>query len=353
MRVTPFTGAAPYRFWRRALVGTPPFLLDPVTVVPFKITRHDKVATAGSCFAQHISRNLTRVGFNYFVTEQAPSDMPVEAAQAENYGVFSARYGNVYTSRQFVQLLKRAFYGLSPELSAWTRSDGAYIDPFRPQINESGFLNIQDLQYARELHLEAVRELFRELDVFIFTLGLTETWIHKPDGMAVPIAPGVAGGDWDPELYEFRNLTVSEIIVDMKEAIEIIREVNPDSRIILTVSPVPLIATSVDRHILISNTYSKSALRAAAEDLCANFHQTMYFPSYEIITSLSNGNRYYEDDLRSIDPAGVAHVMRIFFRHLIEESATRAAPTRGLDIRSEIADASRVICDEEAIDPKK
>ena len=48
-----------------------PCLLDPVVSAKFTIGRDHKVATAGSCFAQHIARKLQATGFNYFVAEKA------------------------------------------------------------------------------------------------------------------------------------------------------------------------------------------------------------------------------------------------------------------------------------------
>ena len=68
----------------------------------------DRIATAGSCFAQHISRSLSGAGFRYLVTEPAPEGMDAAAAAAANYGTYSARYGNIYTARQLKQLLERA-----------------------------------------------------------------------------------------------------------------------------------------------------------------------------------------------------------------------------------------------------
>ncbi|KAK0329975.1 hypothetical protein LTR94_034641, partial [Friedmanniomyces endolithicus] len=71
--------------------------MDPMSRAPFMISASDKVATMGSCFAQHISRRLQASGFNYFVPEAAPASLSAAEAKAANYGVFSARYGNIYT----------------------------------------------------------------------------------------------------------------------------------------------------------------------------------------------------------------------------------------------------------------
>ncbi|WP_202966235.1 GSCFA domain-containing protein, partial [Staphylococcus aureus] len=56
----------------------------------------------------------------------------------------------------------------------------------------------------------------------------------------------------------------------------------------------------------------------AAQRLADTRDDTLYFPSYEIITSPEGAFRYLESDLRSVSKDGVDHVMRVFFRHLTE-----------------------------------
>src|SRR5690349_13713160 len=97
----PYQGLPDYAFWRRAVASPLPAAVDPVTSVPFTIAAADAVATAGSCFAQHLSNTLARQGFNYLVTEAAPLSA---GAADENYGVFPARFANIYNTRQLVQL---------------------------------------------------------------------------------------------------------------------------------------------------------------------------------------------------------------------------------------------------------
>jgi hypothetical protein len=60
-----------HALWRRAVANVPAPELDPVVDVPFMIGAHDKVATSGSCFAQHIGRYLRDSGLYYYVTETA------------------------------------------------------------------------------------------------------------------------------------------------------------------------------------------------------------------------------------------------------------------------------------------
>ena len=105
--------------------------------------------------------------------------------------LFSALYGNIYTIRQLLQLFDRAHGNFSPRDKAWVREDGRYVDPFRPFIPTHAYATPENVEEARARHLQAVQRVFSGCDVFIFTLGLTETWISDQDGAVFPIAPGV------------------------------------------------------------------------------------------------------------------------------------------------------------------
>jgi hypothetical protein len=360
----PYRGLADCAFWRRSVGGVPPFAVDPVVEVPFKIGEADLIATAGSCFAQHIARRLQEQRLNYFVAETAPPEVPTNDAGAYNYGTFSARYGNVYTTRQLVQLFDRAYGVFLPTLPIWRGPNGEFIDPFRPRIQPRGFVSEAELLEDRRRHLECTRRLFEELDVLVFTLGLTEGWEYKPDGAAIPLAPGVAGGTWDPEFYAFRNYSVHEVERDLATFIEKLTAVNLRCRIILTVSPVPLAATYEKRHVLESTCLSKAVLRVAAANCAGSHGNVAYFPAYEIITGPHAGGRYFEDDLRSVTKSGVDHVMRVFFSHYVQDSRCPSfrygAPLSKMNVqpgaftrvmKAELAALSNVVCDEDAIQP--
>lgn len=197
-----------------------------------------------------------------------------------------------------------------------------------------------------------MRRLFESLDVFVFTLGLTEGWQATADGAAFPLCPGVAAGTFDPEAYAFRNQPVEEVIADLAAFADALKAVNPRARLILTVSPVPLVATYEGRHVLQSTVHSKAVLRVAAQRLADTRDDTLYFPSYEIITSPEGAFRYLESDLRSVSKDGVDHVMRVFFRHLTEGGDQDALPasSRSLhEARHEFARQAAVVCDEELL----
>jgi hypothetical protein len=349
----PYAGKPDRQFWRRSVSGRDPEQVDPVARVPFNISRTDQVATAGSCFAQHIARHLQAIGFRYFVPEDRPA---YPFSEDENYGTFSARYGNVYTVRQLWQLFQRAYGMFAPVDMAWRRADSRFIDPFRPRVQAGGFASAAELLAERESHLAAVRRVFEECDVFIFTLGLTEGWVARADGAVFPLAPGTVTAEGEADAYAFHNLTVAEMEADLGRFINALRSVNPGCRVLLTVSPVALVATYEDTHVLSATIYSKSALRVVAEMATQAFPLVGYFPSYEMITGPQARSAFFEDDLREVRPEGVAYVMSVFARHYLGDSAPAAVPTPTLPGRlmreqgAVIRETQGVICDEEQIE---
>lgn len=319
----PYSNLPDHAFWRRSVASVAADQLDPVASAPFHLARTDKIATIGSCFAQHISNTIAREGYNYLITERAP--LTTHAAP-ENYGVYPARFANVYTTLQFLQLFERAYGLFEPTDAVWRRPDGAFVDPFRPQIQAAGFPTEDAVRADRLAHLACVRRMFEDADVLVFTLGLTETWLAEADGAAVPTAPGVVAESPRGAAYRFHNASVSEMTRDLSRAFAMIREVNPRARFVLTVSPVPLIATYAPQHVLVATTYSKSALRVVAEEMSRQ-EGVAYFPSYEIITGSYARAAYFRDDLREVTPEGVAHVMSVFRRHYLSpEAAANASP---------------------------
>lgn len=350
MSQSPYSKLPDHQFWRRAVAGVEPFRFDPVVATRFTIDRNERVATSGSCFAQHIANRLSKIGFNYLVTE-AGGELPVDERKRLNYGVFSARFGNVYTTRQLLQLFEECFDGRKPAEAVWRRADGRFVDALRPQIHPDGYGSEEEVREERVRHLRQVRRMFEDCDIFVFTLGLTETWRSRVDGTVFPVAPGVSGGEYDPEKHEFINLDVLQVMADLETFLQRLKALNPSVKVVLTVSPVPLIATYEPRNVLVATTYSKAVLRVAAETAYRAHDWVEYFPSYEIITGNYNNSAYYEADYRGINPIGVDHAMRCFLAHYTSSPTAQAASAPAAYVAA--GSQQDVVCDEEAIDQIK
>jgi hypothetical protein len=187
MTTSPYKSLPKTSFWRPSVAGVPASDVDPVSRPKFVIERSEAVATAGSCFAQHIARHLSRAGFNFLVTEKAHPLLSSVAASELNYNLFTARYANIYTTKQLIQLLRRAYGLLQPVDDIWREPTATFLDPYRPTIQPGGFLTIDEFYGDRQTHFAAVRQAVENLNCFVFTLGLTECWINVADGLVYPV----------------------------------------------------------------------------------------------------------------------------------------------------------------------
>lgn len=338
---SPYQGLPPERFWKTGVEQQSPFSIDAFYQKKFNLT--GSIATAGSCFAQHIATHMRARGYSVLDAEPPPPRMTPETARQFGYMLYSARYGNVYLVRQLLQLAKEAFNLFTPECTVWEKN-GRYFDALRPSVEPNGLSSPEEVQAHRSAHLNAVRDLLSTADVLVFTMGLTEGWVHKSSGTVYPTAPGTIAGNFDPEVFEFKNFRFREILEDFESFMNLVKSVNPGIKYLLTVSPVPLTATATQEHILPATIYSKSTLRSVAGELAATHENVDYFPSYELIASHFSRGMFYSPNLRSVEQIGVESVMRIFFsEHQLEASIST-------QISSPSLDEDDLICEEALLD---
>jgi hypothetical protein len=314
----------PYRsqpdraFWSRAVAkGFSP--TDAYTGPTPLLMKSDRIMSAGSCFASNLIPFLERDGFTYLRTEE-PHPYFRELSENLGYRNFTAAYGNIYTARQFVQLIDRAYGRFVPAEDRW-HVDGAVVDPFRPGLRYPARSDAEyDVLTAQ--HLAAVREGLENATVLVFTLGLTEAWRSPLDGAVYPACPGTVAGTFDPARHEFHNFSASEVTDDLHATCDRLHEVNPGLRIILTVSPVPLVATATDAHVVVATTRSKSILRVAAGEVADARANVAYFPAYEIVTGPQAPHDFFEPDRRDVSSSAVEAVMDALMS--LSESSPRA-----------------------------
>lgn len=307
----PYVDLEQRAFWAPSVGSRDARDIEALWTPKFPIKRRQNIATFGSCFAQHFGRALKSNGYNWMDTEPLPAPIDDDTAKAFNYGVFTARTGNIYTVSLLNQWVRWALGEESPQAEIWEK-DGRFYDPFRPAIEPDGFASHAEMLASRDLTIEAFRRAISDCNVFVFTLGLTESWWNEPGGYEYPMCPGTVAGTFDPALHNFRNQDYKTIENALHDTVRRIKSVNRKVRILLTVSPVPLTATLSGDHVLVATTYSKSVLRAVA-GAYAQRPFVDYFPSYEVITSAPFGGQFFETNKRSVQQAGVNHVMGMFF----------------------------------------
>lgn len=350
----PYTDLPDNAFWKLAVAQKSMFNIDELWNPKFNIRKSDKVVTFGSCFAQHIGKALSKRDFNWLSTEKAPSEIDQAIAKKYNYGVFSARTGNIYTTTLLKQWTEWALEIKDIPDEIWEKN-GRFIDPFRPRIEPDGFANTDELRDSRYQTVKSFKNAIIEADYFVFTLGLTESWHNAKAGFEYPMCPGTIAGEYDSNVHQYSNQNFNTIYNALSDVITLMNSVNKNLKFILTVSPVPLTATKSDRHVVLATMASKSILRAVADELSTHLDHVDYFPSYEIINSPVYKGVFFEPNQRSVTQYGVDFVMDNFFacllgkfeKHSPQNSTTKEIPSIEPPSKKDNAeDADVEVCEE-------
>jgi hypothetical protein len=276
------------------------------------VDRSTAIASAGSCFATNVRNALLQLGFNYIRTEENE--------------VASAGWGMIFNARSFRQLVEFAF-GLRerprvlfpvvrPPSYHWLPPGTLlYMDPIREGVF---FQSVAEYESSCEAHRQNCRRAFETCEIFIFTLGMSEVWEYKLDGSAMAMEPKSVPAF----LVNHRVLSTADNVEELERAFQILIGHNPKLKLVLTVSPVPLHATfrGDDMHVITANGYSKSALRAAADEFCARHpDRVFYFPAYEKILYASDNP--WQEDGRHPTAMAVAQVIGLFMQTFLFDDA--------------------------------
>jgi hypothetical protein len=246
---------------------------------PF-IDKSTAITAFGSCFAANISRYLAERHYNVL-----SRDLDLRA--------HIIRFGEgMVNSFAIRQQLEWALAGRSFPAGLWIDEE-KQVAAVDPAIREE------------------TREIILRTDVFVITLGLSEIWYDRVSGEAFWRA--IPASLFNAERHGFRVSTVEENLANIVASIELIQRVKPLARIVLTLSPVPLMATFRPISCITASSVSKAILRVAI-DLAMNLakERVYYFPSYEMVTA--GFADPYRDDNRHPREEIVERVMAVFER---------------------------------------
>lgn len=340
----PYLDRPDVSFWKKAVAQKDWYQMLPISQTHEIVKQDMRVSAAGSCFAQKVA--------SYIKSNKAINFVELETV-SDGQPLYSAKYGNIYTTRQLLELIVEAESGKADENCTVRRDDGKYVDVYRPFVEADGFGSAEEVLEAREKHLSMVRKMFRESDVFIFTLGLTEAWVAKESGRTFPVCPDIYT---DSVESKFVNFGFQSVLEDLKTCVDMINAINPDLEIIVTVSPVPLTATYTDEHVMSATTYSKSVLRAVCGEITQDYTHVNYFPSYEIVTNPFRSGHSFEENKRSVKQEVVDVVMQAFESSFLDinihtqSNLTEVAPDSFDAEESSDSDENEPVCDDVQIE---
>lgn len=135
--------------------------------------------------------------------------------------------------------------------------------------------------------------------VFILTLGVAGAFFDRATGAFVLPRPSALNSRVLAERYRFRTTTVQENIDNVLYLIAFVRRVAPAIKIVVTVSPVPMLASFEFESAVQADCLSKSTMRLVAHEVVNNsgLENTLYWPSFEIFRwGGSNASAFYAAD---------------------------------------------------------
>lgn len=233
---------------------------------------HDKFVTFGSCFASNVAAELKSQGKNVW-------HIPI-----------GEDVNNTYTNKLFWQWVCGHELGADIENKIFK------------------LLNVSRCEVLQKI---------KDAKCFIYTLGLGAAFFSKNTGEVL-----VPDSDWVGtralmDHGEFKTTSVGDNYRNILEIISLIREVNVGAQIIITLSPVPLLATFERHSAVIADCLSKSVLRVAINEVMNDKIDAVYYwPSFEAVRWLAPhiGKFYGSDDgvSRHINENIISDIISVF-----------------------------------------
>lgn len=222
-----------------------------ITLAPFAIEPRERMLFVGSCFADNIGRRFVDDKFRATVNP----------------------YGVMYNPASIMHTVKR-----------WT----VELVAAQSEASDSGSDVSQVINEAPQ--------------TAVFTLGTNHVYILNETGEIVDNCR-----KRPQRLFTERELSVDECADYLREAVAMLRQINPSVRIIITVSPI-----RYAKYGFHGSQLSKATLLLAADKLTKEMDNVVYFPAYEIVNDELRDYRFYREDMLHPTDQAVEYIWQRF-----------------------------------------
>ncbi|MBM1222398.1 GSCFA domain-containing protein [Ponticoccus sp. SC2-23] len=277
-------------------------LASPTANPSFTIEEDDTIYAIGSCFARNVEKALEEAGKRVLSREFELGQVGESLGDAANF--FNKYSIHSVTNEIRWALERETFPG---EDIIYPMGKGRYCDP-QLGMARLDFTMEQILEF-RHRYLDAVASV-AEADVIILTLGYVETWYDRKLDLYLNVIPPAPVIRAEPDRFEFRVLSYGDVLDGLNDLYALLnRHRTKPLKMLVTVSPVPLLSTFRDMDILVANAYSKSVQRAALDEFLLDKQGVDYFPSYEFVTLSNPTIAWSRNDFRHVSSDVVKRIM--------------------------------------------
>lgn len=240
----------------------------------------------GSCFTENIGNKLSIGGFNTLINP----------------------FGILYNPFSINKCLDRVI-----NLKFLDSADLVNVGEFWYSYEHHGVFrdeNVDNLLKTINLEITKAHLFLKETNWLMLTWGTAWVFFLKENNRILGNCHKL-----NPQLIDKRLLSVEEILKDTTLIVNKIRMINPNVKIILTVSPI--------RHWkqgYRENLISKSTLHIATDKICNSINDCDYFPAYEIVMDELRDYRFYNADMLHPSEVAVDYIWEKFTTHLFSDS---------------------------------
>lgn len=237
---------------------------------PMTISHHDRVMMMGSCFAENVGEKLIRAKFQI------------------NLNPFGILYNPLSISQSLNRLIENRPFA-EDELV----EDNGLYHSFWHHSRFSSDDKEDALRKINEAFAEA-HNCLKQTNILLVTFGTAYVYRLCANKMVVGNCHKFPAAD-----FERFRLSVSDIVSEWNPLLGKLKAINPNIKILFTVSPIRHFKDGAH-----DNQLSKATLLLAAEELKKQHETIAYFPSYEIMMDELRDYRFYAEDM--VHPSDVA-----------------------------------------------
>ena len=245
-----------------------------------EIRHSEQIVLLGSCFAENVGNLLKE---NKFRCDVNP-------------------FGILYNPLSIVRALEQILEGKEYQEKDLFWSGGLW----HSWMHHSQFSSASSDECLNRINgrLKKTSDELKSADWLVITWGTSYVYIHQEMQMVV----GNCHKQKD-KIFKRLMLDVGTIVEEFRSVLTKLKELNPQLKVLLTVSPI--------RHLkdgMHDNQLSKSTLLLATNEICQTCHNCFYFPSYEIVMDELRDYRFYADDMVHPSQVAIEYIWECFNR---------------------------------------
>lgn len=255
----------------------------------YKLDLKAQILAMGSCFAENIGNRLGQFKFD----------------------VHTNPCGILFNPISIFESIMLAIDNQDLPSDSYVQNESAYYNyKFHSSVN--GYTKAKLNERIESIRNE-IKEQVSKTDYLILTFGTA--WVYELANTNLLVANC---HKVPQKAFTKRLLTVTEIKDRCSELTKALNKLNPDLKIIMTVSPI-----RHTREGLPNNGLSKAILRLACHEICQNIPNVNYFPAFEIMMDDLRDYRFYEKDMIHPNEQAQDYIWEIFKNNYLSKSAIK------------------------------